>query len=582
MKANSNILKDALRTARPVFIALGLFSFVINLLMLVVPVYSLQVLDRVLSTGSTETLLWLSAIMVAVFAASGLLQCLRSFALVKVSEWLGGDLGQTLFSSSLTHAASTGIRGTQNLRDLNTVKGFFTGNGLLTLFDAPWSVISLAVVFMIHVQLGVLVLLGCLMLLGLAWLNEMAMHAPLDEANERNVKNFQHIDIAMRNAESVEAMGMTEAIAQRWRIEEEKVTVLQSRASQRSVMVQGVIKFMRLNLQIAITGWGAYLVLQNEMTSGGIIAASILGARALAPFDAAVSTWKVFVETRKAYDRLCAALASIASKPEGIRLPPCQGNLSVEHVYFGIAGRTRPILKGVHFNLKAGESLGVVGPSAAGKSTLAKLIIGAWKPYAGVVRLEGADVCQWKRDEFGQSAGYLPQDVELFSGSVRDNIARLGMESSDEDVVSAAQMARAHEMILSLPQGYDTDIGPGGAALSAGQRQRIGLARAFFGDPKLLVLDEPDASLDMDGEIALGQALKAAKENQITTIVVTHRRTLLAHMGKLLVLKDGEMALFGATEEVLATLNRGERSLQPHQIPKPEVYQTRGENYAAA
>jgi PrtD family type I secretion system ABC transporter len=554
----NNPLTEALNTAKPVFLYMGLFSFFINLLLLLVPLYSLQVLDRVLSTGSLETLFWLTVIMLAAFLAASLLQALRSFALIKAGEWMEGNLSQLLLSMSLTHAASTGMRGTQNLRDLGTIKSFLTGSGLLSLFDAPWSVIALVVIFIIHLQLGMITLLGCIMLFAFAWLNDIAMHKPLDDANEASVKNFQQVDIAMRNAEVIEAMGMTATIAKHWSKANNRVTELQSLASYRSSVVQAATKFSRLGLQISITGWGAYLALNNEITSGSIIAASILAARALAPFDAAISIWKSLVETRKSYHRLYGALSAMAQRQAGISLPAPEGHLLVDKLFYGVPSRSKPILKGISFSLNPGDILGIIGPSAAGKSTLGKLCVGSWKPYGGVVRLDSGDVCQWKREEFGRYAGYLPQDIELFSGTVRDNIARMNSDASDDSIVKAAKLACAHDLIMMLPDGYDTDIGAGGCALSAGQRQRIGLARAFWGDPKLLVLDEPDASLDAEGEQALAQALANAKEYKITTLVITHRRTLLQNVNKLLYLNDGEIMLFGPTKDVMNALTQKE------------------------
>jgi ATP-binding cassette subfamily B protein len=553
-KENHNLLKAAIKTAKPVFIYMALFSFFINLLLLMVPLYSLQVLDRVLSTGSMPTLFWLSVIMIVAFLVAGILQALRSFTLIRTGEWIEDSMSRTLLTMSLTHAANTGVKGSQNLRDLGIVKTFLTGGGLISLFDAPWSVISLAVIFIIHTQLGFITLFGCVLLLVFAWLNEVAMQKPLDDANEANVMNFQQVDIAMRNAEVIEAMGMTSTIAERWQKVNHLVTGLQSLASYRSAIIQSLTRFARLDLQIAITGWGAYLALHNEITSGGIIAASILAGKALAPFDAAISTWKSVVEARKSYQRLDEVLAAMPANPSGISLPAPQGHLTIEKLFYGAEGRKKPILKALSFELKAGDILGVIGPSASGKSTLAKLCVGAIPPYSGVVRLDGGDVRQWRRKEFGKYVGYLPQDIELFSGTVRHNIARMMQDASDASIVKAAQMACAHELIMSLPEGYDTDIGACGCALSAGQRQRIALARAFFGAPRLLVLDEPDASLDEEGEQALAQALVNARDNGITTLVITHRRPLLQHVNKLLVLKDGELRLFGPTNDVIAAM----------------------------
>lgn len=571
IKYNNNILNDALHTAKPVFLYMGVFSFFINLLMLVVPIYSLQVLDRVLSTGSMETLLWLTVIIVISFLISGVLQALRSFALIRVGEWLDEKLSPLLLAMSITNAASTGLRGTQNIRDLSTIKNFLTGNGLLTLFDAPWSIIFLIVIYVISPDLGHITLVGCALLLLLAWLNELAMQKPLDEASERNVTNLQHVDIAMRNAEAVEAMGMTETLANRWRVVNQEVTALQSLASYRSAILQAFTKFLRMDLQIAIIGWGAYLALHNQITSGSIIAASILTGRAFAPFESAISTWKIFVETRKSYSRLNDSIDSMAEKTSGISMPMPEGHLVVDRLVHIVRGRDKPVLKGISFTLEAGDVLGVIGPSAAGKSTLGKLITGAFAPYSGVVRLDGGDVCKWRRDEFGQYVGYLPQDIELFGGTIKDNIARMIHNASDESIIEAAKMAGVHELILSLPNSYDTDVGVGGAALSAGQRQRIGLARAFFGGPKILVLDEPDASLDAEGEGALIKALQNARNNNTTTVVITHRQQMVRHFNKLLVMRDGEVSLFGPTREVLITMNEESKKIERNDN-KPAIH----------
>jgi len=562
MKQKSTILTNALKIAKPVFLYMGVFSFFINLLMLVVPLYSLQVLDRVLSTGSMETLLWLTVIMVTSFLISSLLQGIRSFALIRVGEWIDEKLSTPLLAMSISNAASTGIRGTQNMRDLNTVKGFLTGNGLLTLFDAPWSIIFLLVIYVMNPDLGNITLIGCVILLLLAWANEIAMQKPLDEASENNVKNLQHVDIAMRNAEAIEAMGMTETLAMRWKAVNKQVTSLQSLASYRSAIIQSVTKFFRLVLQIAIIGWGAYLALHNQITSGSIIAASILTGRTFAPFESAISTWKIFVDARKAYHRLNYNISLMDTRLEGISLPVPSGHVTVERLMHAVPGRQKPVLRNVNFSLNPGDILGIIGASAAGKSTLGKLITGAFSPSSGVVRLDGGDICQWKRDEIGQYVGYLPQDIELFGGTIKDNIARMIPNAPDDAIVKAAELAGVHKLILSLPNSYDTDVGAGGAALSAGQRQRIGLARAFYGDPKVLVLDEPDASLDSDGEAALMQSLAKAQEQKTTTIVITHRKQMLRFFNKLLVMGDGEMMMFGPTREVLMTMNEEGRKLE--------------------
>ncbi len=568
-----NLLGAALRTAKPAFVYAALFSFFINLMMLLVPLYSLQVLDRVMSSGSHETLFWLSAIMVANFLAAGGLLALRSFTMVRIGEWMDGHLSAALLANSLAHAAKTGARGTQNLRDLGAIRGFATGNGLMTLFDMPWSVIALAVIFCMHVQLGMITFFGSALLMALAWFNELAMKKPLDEANALNVRNYQQVDIAMRNAEAIEAMGMTKAVSEYWQKINSKISSLQSLASNRSAIVQALTRFLRLDLQIAITGWGAYLALNHELTSGGIIAASILAARALAPFDAAIAVWKSAIDARTSWHRLNAELNAMTAATPGISLPAPKGRLVVDHVVYAPPGRNRAVIKNLSFALEAGDSLVVIGPSAAGKSTLAKLIVGAWKPYSGVIRLDDADVGHWRREEFGKHIGYLPQEIELFSGTVRDNIARLCLDAPDAMVVEAARMAGAHELILSLPNGYHTEIRHG--ALSAGQRQRIGLARACFGSPKLLVLDEPDSNLDGDGEQALMQTLVKAKLRSITTVLISHRQSFFGLVNRMLVLNDGELRIFGPTMDVLDALSSKKGSLagkpsETHPYTKPK------------
>jgi ATP-binding cassette, subfamily B, bacterial len=550
-----NVLLNALWTARPIFLWVGLFSFFINSLLLLVPLYSMQVLDRVLTTGSMETLTWLSVIMIGAFFIASLLQMFRSFALIRVSEWLDDHLSKTLLASSLTSAAAfSNTKGMQNIRDLLVVKNFLSGNGLMTLYDAPWAVIYIMVCFLIHPIIGVIALIGCIVLVGFGALNEMAMRAPLDTASEAHQRNMQQMDIAMRNAEIIEGMGMRETICNRWMRDNRKIASLQAQASLRSAVLQSFAKFTRLVLQIAVIGCGAWLVLQHQLTAGAIIATSILTARAFSPFEAAISTWKNLMEARKSYGRLKKALAAMPHRDESLSLPVPTGRVSVEKLVYAAPRSNKAIIKGVSFSLEPGDRLGIIGPSAAGKSTLAKLMIGVWKPFAGVMRLDSADVYRWKRSEFGRHVGYLPQDVELFSGTVRDNIARMQENVADEAIVQAAQLACAHEMIMTLPNGYETDIGPGGIMLSAGQRQRIGLARAFFGNPKLLMLDEPDANLDEEGENALASAMGHARKRCITTVIITHRKAMLRHVNKLLLLREGAVDLFGPVQEVAAKL----------------------------
>ncbi len=547
-----NILDAALQKCRGAFIYVALFSLAMNLLLLMLPIFTLQVLDRVISSGSMDTLIMLSIVAAGCFAGLGLFQAVRSLTLVRLGEWLDRELGPKLLDISLSAAVlRPGASGSQNLRDLTVVRGFLTGPAITAIFDAPWSIIFIFVVFMIHPAPGFLSLFGGIMLIGLAILNEASVRGALGEANEKMVQSMTEVELAARNAEAVEAMGMMPAFLRRWSEKNSEVMSLQATASNRSALISSVTKGLRMILQIAVVSVGAYLVLQNSLTVGGIIACSILTGRALAPFEAAIGTWGAVTSFRKSYHRLKQVIDSVPQRPESIELPKPQGIIQVDKLIYATPGSNKPIVKGVTFSMAAGDSLGVVGPSAAGKSTLVKLLVGVWRPSSGVVRLDGADVYKWDREDFGKHVGYLPQDVELFAGTVRDNIARMQTNVPDEAIIAAAKMAEVHDMILHLPNGYETEIGVGGASLSAGQRQRIALARAFFGDPRFLVLDEPNASLDETGEAALVRALANAKAKKITTIVVTHRPALLNHVSHIMVLRDGLIADFGPTKEML-------------------------------
>lgn len=544
-------LEKIFQHLRPVWLSVGVTSFFINLLILPISLYSLQVMDRVLSTGSMPTLLWLTVIMLAMFAAAGLLQTLRSMVLQKAADWLHDTITEVVLPLVLAQAAAGG-KGAQHLRDAGSLKQFVGGNGLVTLIDTPWAVLYIAALFVVHWTLGVLVLVGALLLLGLAWLNETAMRRPSAEAGGRQLRAMQEMELATRNAEVTEAMGMGAALASRWKAMQKITGELQAQASGRSSVIQGWTKFVRLALQVLVTCASAWLAVDGYVTSGAIIAASILSSRALAPFEAAIASWRSFTEARAAYSRLEKAFADDAAREVGMSLPAPIGALSVEKISFAVEGRDEPILKDVSFTLNAGEVLGIIGASGSGKSTLARVIMGIWQASAGVVRLDGADIYRLPRTEFGKYVGYLPQDVELFGGSVKDNIARFNDDATPEAIVQAANMASAHELILRLPKGYDSEIGQGGAMLSAGQRQRVGLARAFYGEPKLLTLDEPDANLDEAGQHALIAAMHLAKQRKITTLLITHRNALLNHVDKILVLRDGGVEMFGTVAEVTA------------------------------
>ena len=559
-KNSQNTLIRVLDQCRPVFWVVFAFAFAVNLLMLVTPLYSLQVLDRVLSSQNKNTLLMLSLLMVALYLALHMIQVARSFTLIKLGEWLDKQLSPDLFANSIRSAAmKASVGGAQNLRDLQTVKTFLTSVGINTLFDAPWSIIYIIVLFIIHSWMGWLSVIGALLLLACAFLNAYATNTKLNEANEQSMRSMNQSDIATRNAEVIEAMGMMNAVVKNWQKFQQNSLSSISIASYRNGIISNMARFIRMILQMLVTAIGAYLVLvePNNMSMGAMIGSSIIMGRALTPFDNAIEIWKQISGAMKSYDRLKNAYVKLSDRQEAMKLPTPAGKFTVENVFFaptipGAAGPVPYTLKGVNFSLEPGDILAIIGPSAAGKSSLAKLMVGVWKAMQGSIRLDGADVYTWNREDFGKHVGYLPQDVELFGGTIKSNIARLQEDANPEDIVAAAQMTGAHDLILRLKNGYETDIGVGGANLSGGQRQRIGLARAFFGNPKFVVLDEPNANLDELGEQALVGAINHARAKKITTVIISHRPSILSCVDKILILQDGAVAAFGTKDEIMA------------------------------
>jgi PrtD family type I secretion system ABC transporter len=415
--------------------------------------------------------------------------------------------------------------------------------------------VYLFVIYLLHPVLFIIALIGAVLLFSLAVANELATRKPLKAANAQNVRALRKTAAAARNAEVIEAMGLMPGITRRWLSDNQSALQQQMLASGRAGVILSASKFCRLVLQVAMLGVGGFLVLRYELTPGGMIAGSIILSRALQPVEQAIGTWKSLLAARSAYTRLNTFMNQTQQRPAAMALPAPQGHLRVEKVVFTPPGGQKPVLKGVSFALTAGESVAIVGPSAAGKSTLARLIVGAWRPSHGAVRLDGADVYSWERVDFGRHVGYLPQDVELFDGTVEDNIARLG-EPDSQAVVEAAQQAGVHQMILSLPDGYRTRIGEGGAMLSGGQRQRIGLARAFFGGPRLIVLDEPNASLDSEGEEDLLRAMAMLKSAGATVVLIAHRPSIVSQIDRILYLRDGLIEIFGPRDKVLPKLTR--------------------------
>jgi len=542
---------------RPFFLYAGLFSLFINLLMLVPVLYMLQIFDRVITSRSNETLVMLTIGAVLALLLGTVLDILRGRLLASAGVALDKRLGPPVLSGLLANArAPGGAEYVSGLRDVGTLRTFLTGTGIFALFDAPWLPIYVVVIALFHPVLGLIAALGSALLLALAYLNEKLTRTALEDLQAEGRKAGRFIDHSVRNAGVVAAHGMVESVTRCWERLNRKVLDAQMRASRAGGSISGLTKVARQLIQIAMLAAGAWLVIDLHVTAGVMLAATILLGRALAPVEMMIAGWKSLVDTRAAYSRLDKLLSSGSIQTEHTELPAPEGALSVERVAFGIRGHEKAIIRGVSFEVAAGESLGIIGPSAAGKSTLARLILGVWKPVNGVIRLDGADISEWPRDKLGPHVGYLPQDVELFSGSAAENIARMG-EVDSEAVIAAAKRANAHDMILHLPNGYDTQIGEGGATLSGGQRQRLALARALYRNPRLVVLDEPNANLDSEGEEALMGAMLGLKHDHVTLIVITHRPAMLANVDKVLVLRDGQVDMFGPRAEIIARVTRG-------------------------
>lgn len=548
---------------RRIFIVAGVFSFFINGLMLVPAIYMLQVYDRVLNSRNEMTLLMITLIVLGLYALLGALEWIRSQLLVRASVRLDERLNDRVFAATFD-ATLRGAGGNpaQALSDVTNLRQFLTGNGLFAFFDAPWAPIYLIVITILHPWLGLFSLVGGLLLIALAWLTERATQKPLAEANTVGIQATNFAGNNLKNAEVIEAMGMLPAIRARWNVKHRRGLALQQLASDRAGAIGATTRFARLVQQSLILGLGALLVIKGELSPGGMIAASILMGRLLAPVEQAIGTWKNLVAARSAYGRLRSLLAAVPARETGMSLPRPTGTLALENVVATAPGSPTVILRGINAQIAAGQIVGVIGPSASGKSSLARVMVGIWPAASGKVRLDGADVYSWNKAELGPHIGYLPQDVELFEGTVAENIARFA-DVDPEKVVRAAQRAGVHEMVLRFPKGYDSPIGPGGAFLSGGQRQRIALARALYGDPVLVVLDEPNSNLDDIGEQALVRAVLDLKAQGSTVVLITHRTNIVGVVDQLLVLRDGSLQLFGPRNDVLAALAKAAQAAQP-------------------
>lgn len=555
---NHPLLTRTLLSMKRALLYTFVFSFAINVLSLLMPIYSLQVFDRVFTSRSMDTLLALTGVVLAGYVFYGILYAIRAGVIARIVEWLERVLAPQLLQASLLQAATIGMpMAGQHQRDLMAIKNFISG-AAPTLMDVPWSILFVLVIYMINPLLGLLSVGGIVMLTTSALINEYATRKALMRANEKNVETMIHADLLARSAESIQAMGMGDAVINRWRQQNEEGLFLQERAQRRSAIIMSLSRSLRLVLQLSVTGIGAWLALHNQLSSGGLVASSILIARALTPFEGAIMLWKQFIGARDAYKRLVLLLTTVDIPLGDTKLPSPRGLLSVENIYY-TPPKSTPVLRGISFVLQPGESLGIIGPAAAGKTTLGKALMGVFPPNHGNVRLDGADIFQWARNDIGQHVGYLPQHVELFMGSLKQNIARMHPQPDDARVIEAAQRAGVHELILQFPNGYDTVFTPGNSVLSPGQKQRIGLARAMYGNPRFIVMDEPNSNLDGDGERALMNALVMMKQMQVTTVVIAHRPSILAMVDKILMLRGGQVEMIGPREEVMQRFSANAR-----------------------
>ena len=563
-KPGTSELREAVAALRPFFVRSLWFSLVCSVLVLAPSAYMLEVYDRVVNSRNHMTLWMLTLLVLGVFVLMELLEWARSEVMRSASVALDRRMSGRVFSAIFEANLKKLPGGTQQpMNDFRQVRDFLFSPVLLALMEAPVSLLMMVLLFMISPVLGWTALVFGLVTTVVGWFNERSTKPPLMQANQAAIAAQQYADNALRNAEVVESMGMLRNTHKRWLERQRDFLRLQAQASSSAGGYQAVSKFLQTTLGSALLGLGCWLLLHNQLNGGAgmMIVSSILGGRMLAPLVQTVSQWQTVVNVRGAWDRLDSLLAAVPLRPASMALPAPRGALQVEQLVAGAPGNPTPILRGVQFALAPGEVLAVVGPSAAGKTTLARLLVGLWPAQAGKVRLDGADVYTWDKAELGAHLGYLPQGVELFEGTLAENIARFATVEPHK-VEAAARAVGIHDFILSLPQGYESEVGPQGARLSGGQRQRVALARALYGDPVLVVLDEPNSSLDEEGDAALARAIQEAKARGTTFVVMTHRTSVLGVTDKMLVLRDGQQVTFGPRDEVLAALQQAAQAAQ--------------------
>ncbi|MGQ9368579.1 type I secretion system permease/ATPase [Azospirillum sp. ST 5-10] len=561
--AGEDLIRQVFAACRSAFVATGVFSLVVNLFILVLPLYMFSVFDRVLNSHSLPTLAFLFLIANFALLIQLAVDVARSNVLIQLSAWIERQLSPALLNACIANALIRGNpRGTDALNKLNSLRMFLSGQQIYVLMDAPWIPVFLAVLFILNFWIGIVAVAGSAVLVLLTLANNYITRPALTRANRAHAVANRQVQAAVRNANVVESMGMTPAVLARWSERNAEVLNDQGSASRRAAVIAATSKYARMAIQMGIMSTAALEIITpgSTLTGGAMMAATILAGRALMPLEQIISNWRALKDAQQNYHDLQEILRRTASRPRSTVVPPNpKGHLTVENVWFHPRGAERPVLSRISFSVEPGEVLGVVGPSAAGKSTLAHLLAGLQAPTQGHVRLDGADMASWPSEDLGRYMGYLPQDVELFGGPLRDNICRLDPDATPEAIIDAAEMAGLHEMIMHMPRGYDTDVGDQAALLSGGQRQRVGLARALYGNPRLLILDEPNASLDAAGEQALLKAVLAAKERGAAIIVIAHRPSILSVADKVLVLQNGTIQRLGERDQILPLIT-GQRT----------------------
>ncbi|WP_370645652.1 type I secretion system permease/ATPase [Ruegeria sp. Ofav3-42] len=550
-----NTLRTSLRAIWRNLAFILVLTCATNILILAIPIYLFQISDRVLTSRSLDTLIMLTTIVAGAVIFQAAFDAVRRFMLMRTAVEVAARLGAPVLSAA-AHASLHGNgREYQTLGDLQQVRGFLVSGTLISFLDVPFAPLFILMIFLVHPQLGSIVIGTALLLMLIALINQKTTAKPFAEANRAQSMANQHLDSMARNSQIINALAMIPEAVRIWGRDTAQSLTWQVRAQDRNVIFAAISRAVRLLTQIAILGWGAYLALQGEITGGMVIAASIIAGRAFAPIEGSIEGWNTFLLTRAAFGRIRNLLSKSALQFEKLRLPRPEGRMDVERLLYVPGGTKRVVLNGISFSLNPGETLAVIGNSGAGKTTLGKTLVGSILPTSGSVRLDLMDIRNWDPRQFGESIGYLPQDVQLFPGTIKDNIGRMRADATDEQIHDAAVLADVHNMIATLPQGYETVVAADGSPLSGGQKQRIALARAFFGNPRMVVLDEPNSNLDVAGDQALSRAIAQAKESKITVVVITQKPTLLSVVDKIMLLTDGRVALFGQREQVLQQLN---------------------------